>query len=100
MFDLNGDAIVHISKHKMFVSPNDTKFLPITSLFIPLKLNITHNNRWVRFVVVVFVVIFSRVSIMGICFHFQAHICIDLDLINVVNCKNFINKNGDVFGNT
>ncbi len=27
--------------------PNDTNFLPITSSFIPLKLNITRNNTWV-----------------------------------------------------
>jgi cell shape-determining protein MreD len=73
MFDLSGDAIAHIRKHKTSIIPNDTNFLPITSSFIPLNRNITRNNTWMRFVVVVFIVIFSRVSIMGIHFHFQTH---------------------------
>jgi hypothetical protein len=67
-FDMNGDAIAHNSKHITFVNPNDTNFLLTTFSFTPPKFNITHNNTWVRFVVVAPIITISRVSRMGIQF--------------------------------
>jgi hypothetical protein len=71
-FDMSGDVIAHNSKHIAFVNPNDTNFLPTTFSFTPAKFNITHNNTWVRFVVVAPIITISRVSRMGIHFHFSS----------------------------